>query len=797
MAKKASEGLIKPPTLTVLPDHFSESDYLQSNSRLASAFDIIRHFETTCPLTIALYGDWGTGKTTAMRWLKSELTTWSNQDTKDRQYKNLAGETCVHPSIETVWFEPWKYHDREDVWRGIISEVILSCIKVSNLNDENSEVRLRSAAKQFGRFLGRSFLHSLSSAKLKAKTPVADVEINTAFLEDIANDYQQTAHPEKAFLNEFETTLKSWVEQSLGSEGLSKDKAGKTVQHSGQRLCIFIDDLDRCLPEVTLEVLEALKLYLNIPHLIFVIGLDRSVVEQIVSKRYRDQGVSTEKASKYLDKMFQVEIDITPGESSVHDYLEHQIESLNNLANGIWKKHISEEHRALITPAIRSLAERNPREIKRLLNGALLRGHSAETASHLTKGENEQPRFAQGVQVFLFQHFIRNTYGREFSHILGIEEVSNWFQEISQYLIKNPEFDPRSFSAPEPEKSEQSEKKESSDSDLPKEWLALLKTSPRIPTFKREDDDLLITPTGFPKEALALLQIPFSSEIAQLHPSTKDLEPPTLPKETPPKNSPNFSGNSLDKLSTTLRNVISKKISKEASQLESQDLLQITSLSFSGYPSLNDNDLQGIGDLSQLTDLYLQNTSISDQGIQHFAPLSQLTDLSLRNTSISDQGIQHLAPLSQLKALYLQNTSISDQGIQHLAPLSQLKALYLQNTSISDQGIQHLAPLSQLTYLSLSDTSISDQGIQHLAPLSQLTYLSLSDTSISDQGIQHLAPLSQLKTLSLSNTSISDQGIQHLAPLSQLTDLYLQNTSISDQAKDDLKKSLPNTNLYF
>ena len=76
----------------------------------------------------------------------------------------------------------------------------------------------------------------------------------------------------------------------------------------------FIDDLDRCLPEATLEILEVLKLYLNFQQLIFVVGLDRSVVDQIVRHNYverlagdpdgREAQTARVKADQYLDKMF-------------------------------------------------------------------------------------------------------------------------------------------------------------------------------------------------------------------------------------------------------------------------------------------------------------------------------------------------------------------------------------------------------------------------------------------------------------------------------------------------------------
>ena len=50
---------------------------------------------------------------------------------------------------------------------------------------------------------------------------------------------------------------------------------------------VFVDDLDRCLPEKAIEVLEAIKLFLEAPGTVFVLGMDREVVERGVESRYR------------------------------------------------------------------------------------------------------------------------------------------------------------------------------------------------------------------------------------------------------------------------------------------------------------------------------------------------------------------------------------------------------------------------------------------------------------------------------------------------------------------------------
>ena len=50
----------------------------------------------------------------------------------------------------------------------------------------------------------------------------------------------------------------------------------------------LVDDLDRCLPEKAVEMLEAIKLFLDVEGCAFVLGLDDEVIERGIAHRYRD-----------------------------------------------------------------------------------------------------------------------------------------------------------------------------------------------------------------------------------------------------------------------------------------------------------------------------------------------------------------------------------------------------------------------------------------------------------------------------------------------------------------------------
>ena len=146
-----------PPRLSIVSDNPLKEEEVEVEQfnlryRMGPIFDIIRHDKTQTPMTIAIYGTWGTGKTTAMEWLDRLLVKWNE---KAKQ---------PHRKVRTVWFYPWKYHEKEDVWRGLVSEVILKSIDVKEMTIE----RVKKAVKDFGIFLGRSFIDVVASTTIKA-----------------------------------------------------------------------------------------------------------------------------------------------------------------------------------------------------------------------------------------------------------------------------------------------------------------------------------------------------------------------------------------------------------------------------------------------------------------------------------------------------------------------------------------------------------------------------------------------------------------------------------------------------
>ena len=121
-AKPPPNIFLEPPRLSVLSDETISTDDLGADHfdlglRVGPIYDIVRHPDTRTPMTIAIYGDWGAGKTSAMKWLEGHLGRWNKHS---RAKKGI--------TVRTAWFYPWKYQTREDVWRGLVAEVIIACL---------------------------------------------------------------------------------------------------------------------------------------------------------------------------------------------------------------------------------------------------------------------------------------------------------------------------------------------------------------------------------------------------------------------------------------------------------------------------------------------------------------------------------------------------------------------------------------------------------------------------------------------------------------------------------------------
>ena len=225
------------------------SDDRLNRDRYAEAFARLAE-DCKTPLVVGLYATWGVGKTSLMKLIEKRL---------DPQ------------KVRSIWFDPWQHQFDENPVVALAHKLVETLD--SNTKNEGKKI-LSLVASAFGSIL------------LKSTTGLTSEEILK-----MGRMYEE----ERFQVRETRVRLREYFEKLVQR---AKGKGGMT-----KRLAFFIDDLDRCMPEEAIRMLEALKLYLNLEGCVYFLGVDRQALEQGVKRRYEALEI---KGVDYLDKIIQL-----------------------------------------------------------------------------------------------------------------------------------------------------------------------------------------------------------------------------------------------------------------------------------------------------------------------------------------------------------------------------------------------------------------------------------------------------------------------------------------------------------
>lgn len=218
------------------------------------------------PGCVALYGAWGAGKTTALRHLQADLD-------KTR--------------IVSVWFNPWEYERTEDVLTPLLRAIMKQLPPGPDWG---------GLAKALLATFGKLSL-GVAAGLLRLELPDVLKKAEELKPEELT---AELAHWFKSD-DEIQKTKKNFAK--LVKQGLEVAKA--------DRLIVFLDDLDRCLPDTTVQIIEAVKLLLcgdTDASAVFVFGLDRRIVGEAIAARYSSSNSYT--GESYLEKIFDVSLEV-------------------------------------------------------------------------------------------------------------------------------------------------------------------------------------------------------------------------------------------------------------------------------------------------------------------------------------------------------------------------------------------------------------------------------------------------------------------------------------------------------
>lgn len=227
------------------------------------------------PVAIGLSGAWGSGKTSVLELIKSEITARS----KDSDRKVLVIPT-----------QPWLYDPAVGPKESLIAEV-LGALK-GEFDSEDPVGKLGLAAfKKLVRKVNWS-----KAVKMAARTAITMQLPNIDDVFGLVSDEPDSLESEKgmaAFREEFGKLL-----------------ADPALAHLS-RVVVLVDDLDRCLPDTVVETLEAIRLFLSAEGMSFVIAADEDRVAEAIQQKLKTAAPKNEDedpAKLYLHKIVQTTI---------------------------------------------------------------------------------------------------------------------------------------------------------------------------------------------------------------------------------------------------------------------------------------------------------------------------------------------------------------------------------------------------------------------------------------------------------------------------------------------------------
>ncbi len=349
------------------------------------------------PLTVGIYGPWGSGKTSMMRMIYVVLN-----------------DRARHPGVLPIWFDAWRYAQSDALWRALLISVVEEIRTHVVRNDDRLRTLVGKQAAAAGQAppaelkperekleqrlddliaglyrtvereepgsisidwpeLGKAAagtavrlglasipfvgtVHkALEEAIKAAQGKLAEGEDATAFAQAIHRERAKIYRDQVRSLEQFYNELKGLIEE--------------WANLAGYRLVIFIDDLDRCLPDQAIGVLEAIKVFLDARGCVFVLGVDREIIERGIRIRYKEFALSERGTAlgafpvperDYLEKIVQIPFALPPlAQSSIHHFLANRLPKLPGLT-GDEATSVA----ALMTTGLL----RNPRKVKRSFN---------------------------------------------------------------------------------------------------------------------------------------------------------------------------------------------------------------------------------------------------------------------------------------------------------------------------------------------------------------------------------------------------------------------------------------------
>lgn len=304
-------------------DNIFENDQLDRKVEVENLSEII--FKLSEPCVIAINGEWGCGKTTFVRFLD----------------KHLRNE-----NFKTTYFNAWENDYEKEPFLLILNHIVNEFTQEKETKQEIHETALKilkSALSNGSKAIGNYLIHTAIEANLK--------ELAEDISPKMAKFIFDNLDEEKSEIKKLKKLLTELIEDD-------------------KKLIVIIDELDRCKPDFSIQLLERVKHIFNTESLVFILAADLNQLGKAVSGIY---GESYD-GRKYLERFFDIEYQLNmPDYSQYWDSLLKTYSGKDNIKT-LDNQAIIKEFGLWLINSLRL----NTRDIKRLYNRVFLSSLACE-----------------------------------------------------------------------------------------------------------------------------------------------------------------------------------------------------------------------------------------------------------------------------------------------------------------------------------------------------------------------------------------------------------------------------------
>lgn len=346
---------------------------------------------TDTPITIALQGEWGSGKTSLMNLLRYNLC-----EVDDAPYYS-------------IWINTWQYSLMKSPSQAIISilEGIINQIGALNPNEQKWAESKRKIGGLFKKM-----------ASVGTKVAAGAVGIDGGLVDELFDNGDGASA--SSDIMQLKEEIAKLIDEALG-----KDAAK-------QGFTFYIDDLDRIDPPVAVEILELLKNIFDLEHCVFILAIDYDVVIKGLKPKFGELTDANEREFRsFFDKIIQLPFSMPVASYSVDTFLVDALRKIEFFSN----EELNDMTLAETLSEITQLSVgTNPRSLKRLTNTLALISIINEIQNN--NANSHQERLAKILNYAMV--CIQIAYPYIYNQLTESPNYKEWNEKVASRLKLRP-----------------------------------------------------------------------------------------------------------------------------------------------------------------------------------------------------------------------------------------------------------------------------------------------------------------------------------------------------------------------